>query len=87
MRNETERFIETMVEWLNRRMLPDGPAVDADSRLFEDGLIDSIRILHLIAWTEQTIGRRVADREIRMDRFASVRVIAEHFVGVVEVRS
>ena len=76
---DADRFIETTVEWINRRLAPEGVSVDADSRLFEDGFIDSIRILHLIAWTEQAIGRRIADREIRMDRFASVRVMAEAF--------
>ena len=78
---DTREFIDATVDWLNRRVVPEGVRVDADSRLFEDGLIDSIRILRLIAWTEQAIGRRVADREIRMDRFASVRTMASHFVG------
>ena len=74
-------FIDSTLDWLNRRMMPEGVTVDADARLFDDGLIDSIRILHLIAWTERAIGRRIADREIRMDRFASVRVMAENFIG------
>ena len=76
---QRETFIRQTVEWLNRRIAPEGVVVDADTRLFETGVVDSLGILRLIAWTEQQIGRRIADREIRMDRFGSVRVIAESF--------
>ena len=77
---QRETFIRQTVEWLNRRVAPAGVVVDADTRLFEQGVVDSLGILRLIAWTEQQIGRRIADREIRMDRFGSVRAIAESFV-------
>ena len=77
MRRET--FIVQTVDWLNRRVAPAGVVVDADTRLFERGVVDSLGILKLIAWTEKAIGRRIGDREIRMDRFGSVRAIAESF--------
>lgn len=76
-----EEFIRSTVEWLNRRVAPEGVTVDADTRLFDAGVVDSLGILRLIAWTERAIGRRIPDREVRMDRFASVRVIADNFVG------
>ncbi len=72
-------FIDRMVEWLNRRVAPAGVTVDSDTRLFESGVIDSLGILRLIAWTERAIGRQIGDREVRMDRFGSVRTIAESF--------
>lgn len=72
-------FIQATVDWLNRRVVRDGTIVDADTRLFETGVVDSLAILRLIAWTESLTGRRIDDREIRMDRFASVRLIAESF--------
>ena len=49
--------------------------------LFADGLIDSIRILEIIAWVEQAIGRQIPDAQIRMDNFFSVERIAEVFLG------
>lgn len=76
-----ERFIADTLAWLNRRLLPEGVSVTADTPLFEDGLVDSIRILRVIAWTETAIGRTVADREIRMDNFRTVRRMADVFVG------
>ena len=77
---QRDLFLTTTVEWLNRRVVPAGVSVDADTRLFESGIIDSLGILRLIAWTEQAIGRRIQDREIRMDRFGSVVDIADAFV-------
>ena len=75
-----EQFMDRTVEWLNRRVAPEGVTVDADTRLFDAGVIDSLGVLRLIAWTERAIGRRIDDREVRMDRFASVRAMAEAFV-------
>ena len=74
------RFVSEMLEWLNRRLAPPGVAIDADTPLFRTGIINSIRILELIAWTERATGRTIPDREIRMDNFQSVRRIADVFV-------
>ena len=71
-------LLEALVAWLNDRMAPADAVIDADTPLFE-GLIDSMRILELIAWTEVQIGRKIADEEIRMDHFMTPRRIAERF--------
>ena len=76
---EHELFISETVAWINRRLTPDGVVIDADTRLFDAGIVDSLGILRLIAWTERATGRRIEDREIRMDRVGSVRDIAEGF--------
>ena len=73
-------FMERTVEWINRTLVPQGVTVDADTALFANGLIDSIRILRLIAWTEHALELRIPDSRIRMDYFRSVRTIAETFV-------
>ena len=75
------RFRERTLAWLNARFAPPGTLIEPDSLLFADGLIDSIRILDLIAWTERAIGREIPDRDIVMDNFRSVARIAEVFVG------
>lgn len=73
------QFIEDMVRWLNTRVARPGVTVGADTPLFEGGLIDSIRVLELIAWTEEAIGSVIPDARIRMDNFRTVRRIAEVF--------
>jgi acyl carrier protein len=72
-------FIATMLGWLNGRMAPPGVTIDAETPLFRTGLISSIRILDLIAWTERATGRSIPDREIRMDNFQTVARIADVF--------
>ena len=73
-------FIADMLEWLNRKLAPPGVTIDAETPLFRSGIINSIRILELIAWTERATGRTIPDREIRMDNFQTVGRIAEVFV-------
>lgn len=75
-----DAFIKDTVDWINRRLAPSGFVVRPTTALFEDGLIDSIRILRLIAWTERAIGRQIPDEQIRMDNFRDVMRIAETFV-------
>lgn len=73
-------FIDAMLAWLNDRIAPVGFAIVADTPLFEGGLIDSIRVLELIAWTEEAIGAVIPDVRIRMDNFRTVARIAEVFL-------
>ena len=72
-------FVARTVNWINQTMVPPGITIDADTPLFADGLINSIRVLRLIAWTEHTLGIRIPDARIRMDYFRTVRQIASTF--------
>jgi len=78
--NAKERFVAATLAWINREFAPEGVAIQKDSALFADRLIDSIRILHLIAWTEREIGSEIPDRAISMENFASVQCIADAFL-------
>jgi acyl carrier protein len=78
---DTARFTSELLAWINTRLAPRGGPIGADTPLFEDARIDSIRILELIAWTERALGRTIPDRWIRMDHFATVRRIADTFVA------
>jgi acyl carrier protein len=74
------RFVERTLDWIAARLAPPGVAVDAETPLFATGIVSSIRVLELIAWTEREIGREIADVEIRLDNFRTVARIAEVFV-------
>ena len=74
-----EALERELVAWLNERFVPDGPCIRADTPLFSSGLLDSLRILELIALTERAIGREIPDRAIRTDNFACAARIAELF--------
>jgi acyl carrier protein len=74
------RFETAMVTWLNSRFASKGLVITADTPLFTKGLIDSLGILELIAWTEVNTGRTVPDERIRMDNFHTVARIAQVFI-------
>jgi acyl carrier protein len=74
-----ETFIAGTVDWINRTLVPAGITIDADTPLFAEGLINSIRVLRVIAWTEHALDIRIPDARIRMDYFRTVRQIARTF--------
>ncbi len=74
------QFVRDMVAWINARLAPPGVRVEPATRLFAERIINSIKILELIAWTERAIGRPIPDSQIRLDNFHSVERIAEVFV-------
>lgn len=80
MRMNAAGFVPLMVEWLNERFASADVTIGAETPLFEGGLIDSIRVLELIAWTEEAIGSAIPDARIRMDNFRTVARIAEVFL-------
>ena len=80
MTQSKEKFAVEMASWLTTRLAGPGVIVTPDTKLFGNGLIDSIRILDLIAYTERAIGRMIPDSAIRMDHFSSIGRIAEVFL-------
>lgn len=73
-------FTSQMLVWLNDEVAPKGSRVDADTPLFATRLLDSLKVLELIAFTEQAIGRAIPDSHIRMDNFQTVTRIAAVFL-------
>jgi acyl carrier protein len=71
---------QRLLRYVNRHLLPQGAEpVDATTPLFRGGRLNSLRLLNLLAFVERTVGREIPDDEIVMDRFQSVRRIAEAF--------
>jgi acyl carrier protein len=53
--------------------------IDPDTYLFEEGVVDSLGILRLIAFLELQTGRAIADSDVVMENFRTVRTIDRHF--------
>jgi hypothetical protein len=79
--NRRALFVARMLQWITERLAPPGVVVGARTPLFTSGLVSSIKILDLIAWTEREIGREIPDPQIRLDNFHSVQRIADVFVA------
>ena len=74
-------FARELLAWCNQRLAPPGVTLAADTPLFAARLVDSIRILDLIAWVERATGAPIPDAAIRMDNFRTVARIAEVFAA------
>ena len=73
------RLEERLLHFVRSELLEGGAAsVGADTYLF-GGLIDSLKILQLIAFLEWQIGREIPDRDVVMEHFRTVRAIVARF--------
>jgi acyl carrier protein len=71
---------DKLLNYINGELLTDPTRrASSDTPLFDDGWIDSLKILKLIAYIELMIGRNIPDDEIVMKNFRTVTVIVEHF--------
>jgi acyl carrier protein len=84
MTGDQGTFIDEMLRWLNDEVVPESVIVGADTQLFAGRLLDSLRVLELIAFTEQAIGSTIPDSQIRMDNFQTVSRIASVFLRKTE---
>ena len=63
----------------SRRRRPLQGQIDADTLLFEAGLIDSMAILELIAFVEEATGRSIPSRQVQMKHFGTIDRICAAF--------
>jgi acyl carrier protein len=72
-------FEHQLAHFINHTLLGGSAAVERDTRLFEDGYMNSLRILDLIAAVEKMLGRRIPDRAVRLSNFGTIATIARAF--------
>ncbi|HJR59893.1 MAG TPA: acyl carrier protein [Vicinamibacterales bacterium] len=75
-------LIDNLLEFVRHDLLHGRDVeVDADTSLFEQGMVDSLGILRLIAFLEIQIDRPIADAEVVMEHFRTIRTIDRRFGG------
>lgn len=72
------QFINEVLPEIHSR-LPAKPNVDEETLLFDSGLIDSLAILHLIAFVERATGQPIPPRKVVMKHFRTIAAICESF--------
>lgn len=72
-------FERQLAHFIGHTLLAGTAAIDRDTRLFEDGYMNSLRILDLIAMVEKTLGSRVPDRSVRLSNFRTIAAIVSAF--------
>ncbi len=74
------RAVEILLEFVNEDLLAGSQEkVAPDTALFDEGRIDSLKILRLIAFLEVRSGKKIPDELIVMDRFRTIETIAKNF--------
>lgn len=72
--------VEALLTFIQQEIIgSDEPKVAPNSRLFDDGLIDSLNILNLIGYIEKSIGRRLTDQELLFANFATPEEIVKNY--------
>ena len=70
---------QEIIEFIQTKILKKQLAINPETKLFEDGLLNSMNILNLIGFIEKNLGRRIKDSEIVMKNFSSVKAIKTTF--------
>jgi acyl carrier protein len=72
---------QALLRFVNEDLLAESAKkVELDTPLFDEGWLDSLKILQLIAFLETESGRTIPDELIVMDRFRTVAVIIRNFL-------
>lgn len=72
-------FINGPLLDIGDRARPEAAEAEADTELFESGIVDSLAIIHLIAFIEAQTEREIGHEMIVMKHFKTPRTIAETF--------
>ena len=72
--------VKSLLKFVNEDLLAGSQEkVAPDTALFDEGRIDSLKILRLIAFLEVRSGKKIPDELIVMDRFRTIETIAKNF--------
>jgi len=74
-----EELERQLARFVNVTLLGGSADVGPDTRLFEDGYMNSLRILDLIAAVEKMLGARIPDRAVRLANFRTIATIVKAF--------
>jgi acyl carrier protein len=77
VRDELER---RLICFVNEQLVGGGDSVSVDTLLFEQGYLNSLRILDLLAFVERVLGQKIPDHAVRLANFRSVRAISRAFL-------
>lgn len=71
---------DTLVRYVSQELLdgPNGANLQADDNLLTSGLIDSLGIIRLVNFIEDSFGVEVRPEDITIENFRTINVIANY---------
>jgi len=80
-----ETIAADIMAWLVAEQAEDGhPPVDLapDTALMESGILDSVRLVQLVSWLEESYGIQVTVDKLTPEHFATPRTLAALVTGL-----
>ena len=74
-------IITTLNEFICSELLDDAEPVAPDENLLADGMIDSLGMLRLVAFIEETFGYKVPPEHFVIDHFRNLNAIETYLSG------
>jgi acyl carrier protein len=73
----------SLFDFVRHRLVAEDLAarIEPDTPLFEQRIVDSLRILELIAFIESAIGRKIPDAQVVLANFRSIETMASRFAN------
>ena len=75
----TENQFEEKLSAFVRELAPHSKTIKSTTKLFDDGIIDSLKILDLIAFVEVTLKIKVPDSKVVIENFRTIKDISDTF--------
>ena len=69
---------DALITYISEDVLDEDASLAHDDDLLTTGLLDSIGVMRLIAFIEETFGIQVLPEDVTIERFRSVSTIAEY---------
>ena len=68
-----------LTRYIQSKLLPqdDGPAIEPDTDVLRQGIIDSLGVFQVVSFLEEKCGIRIDDSEITVDHFQSIDAMAQ----------
>ncbi|GAF86113.1 unnamed protein product [marine sediment metagenome] len=69
---------ETLKQFISEELLNTRDTIDGDDNLLIDGMVDSIGMLRLVAFIEESYNLKVPYEDLTIENFGTVTVIADY---------
>ena len=78
---DTDSFVDALLAQVEALVAADVDAVDVDTDLLLEGLVDSMGVVELVQWIEDRCAIRIDPADVVLENFRSVRAMVDYVEG------
>ena len=71
-------MIETIISYIQKEFAHDQQVIGPEDDLLLSGLIDSVGVMKLVAFLEQTYNKPIPPQEITIEHFENIQAIVDY---------